>query len=166
MSRLFPPEPLGEQHQLTLFQCGDPALDCWLQQRALGNQRSGATRTFVVCRSEQEVVGFVALASGGVEARLTPGRFRRNMPDPIPVVILARLAVDRSVQGQGLARALVADACRRVLLASDQIGVRGLLVYAASPEARDLYLHLGFDPSPLDPMVLMLRLADLKAVLG
>ncbi len=166
MSRLFPPEPLGDQHQLALFECGDPELDGWLRQKALGNQRSGATRTFVVCRQGQEVVGFVSLASGGVEASLTPGCFRRNMPDPIPVVILARLAVDRSVQGKGLARSLVADACRRVLRASDQIGVRGLLVHAASKEARDLYLHLGFDPSPLDPMVLMLRLADLKAVLG
>ncbi len=111
------------------------------------------------------MVGFVALASGGVEAQLTPGRFRRNMPDPIPVVILARLAVDRGLQGRGLARALVADVCRRVLLASEQIGVRGLLVQAASMEARNFYLHLGFDASPLDPMVLMLRLVDLKAVL-
>jgi len=171
MSRLSAPEPLGDQHQLEHFRCGDDQLDRWLRHRALANQRSGATRTVVVCRQHpeadrpQEVVGFVALASGGVEAQLTPGRFRRNMPDPIPVVILARLAVDRSVQGRGLARALVADACRRVLLASEQIGVRGLLVQAASVEARNLYLHLGFDPSPLDPMVLMLRLVDLKAAL-
>lgn len=166
MNRLCPPEPLGDQHQLGLFSCGDAQLDGWLRHRALANQRSGATRTFVVCREERQVVGFVALASGGVEAQLTPGRFRRNMPNPIAVVILARVGVDCSMQGRGLARALVADACRRVLLASEQVGVRGVLVQAASTEARNLYLHLGFEPSPLNSMVLMVRLADLQAVLG
>jgi GNAT superfamily N-acetyltransferase len=88
------------------------------------------------------------------------------MPDPIPVVVLARLAVCSSVQGQGVARALLADALARVLQASEQIGVRGILVHAASAQARAFYLHLGFDPSPTDPNTLMLRLVDVAAALS
>jgi len=87
------------------------------------------------------------------------------MPDPIPVVLLARLAVCRSHQGKGLARALLADALERVLLASEQIGVRGVLVHAASPAARTFYLHMGFEPSPLDPSTLMVRLSDVRDAL-
>jgi GNAT superfamily N-acetyltransferase len=88
------------------------------------------------------------------------------MPDPIPVVVLARLAVCSSVQGQGVARALLADALARVLQASEQIGVRGILVHAVSAQARAFYLHMGFDPSPTDPNTLMLRLADVAAALS
>jgi GNAT superfamily N-acetyltransferase len=88
------------------------------------------------------------------------------MPDPIPVVVLARLAVDQSVQGQGLARALLVDAFERVAQASGQIGVRGILVHAASPGATSFYLHMGFEASPLPPASLMVRLADLREVLG
>ena len=112
------------------------------------------------------VKAFVALASGAVAVAASPGRFRRTMPDPIPVVVLARLAVDLSVQGQGLARALLAAAFERVAQASEQIGVRGILVQAASPAATAFYLHMGFETSPLDRATLMVRLSDLRAVLG
>ena len=107
----------------------------------------------------------MALASGAVVVAASPGRLRRNMPHSIPVVLLARLAVCRSVQAQGLARALLADAFERVLLASEQIGVRGIVVHAASAAARDFYLHMGFDPSPRDPNTLLLRLVDVVAAL-
>ena len=106
------------------FDCGDPTLNQWLQQRALANQGSGATRTVVVCDADNVVKAYVALASGAVAVAASPGSFRRNMPDPIPVVVLARLAVCRSVQGQGIARVLLADAFERMRLASEQIGVR------------------------------------------
>jgi len=162
---LLSPQPLEGHHISSGFDCGDVSLNQWLQQRALANQRSGATRTFVVCDAENVIKAFVALASGAVAVASSPGRFRRNMPDPIPVVVLARLAVCRSVQGQGIARALLADAFERVLQASEQIGVRGLLVHAASPAARAFYLHMGFYPSPIDPNTLMLRLADIAAAL-
>ncbi|MCT0199310.1 GNAT family N-acetyltransferase [Synechococcus sp. CS-1325] len=162
---LQPPQPLAARHGTATFNCGDASLDRWLQQRALANQRSGATRTFVVCTAENEVKAYVALASGALAAAASPGRFRRNMPDPIPVVLLARLAVCRSVQGSGIGRALLADAFERVLQASEQIGVRGILVHAASPAARAFYLHMGFDPSPADPDTLMLRLSDVAAAL-
>jgi GNAT superfamily N-acetyltransferase len=159
------PQPLEPQHSTAGFDCGDDGLNRWLQQRALANQGSGATRTFVVCDGAGMVKAFVALASGAVAVAASPGRFRRNMPDPIPVVVLARLAVDQSVQGQGLARALLADAFERVAQASEQIGVRGILVQAAWPAATAFYLHLGFEASPLDPATLMVRLSDLRAVL-
>jgi len=164
--QLLAPLPLAEQHCTTSFDCGDASLNRWLQQRVLANQRSGATRTFVVCNGDGLVKAYVALASGAVAVSASPGRFRRNMPDPIPVVVLARLAVCSSVQGQGVARALLADALARVLQASEQIGVRGILVHAASAQARAFYLHMGFDPSPTDPNTLMLRLADVAAALS
>ena len=107
----------------------------------------------------------MALASGAVAVAASPDRFRRNMAIPIPVVVLARLAVCRSIEGQGIARALLGDAFERVLMASEQIGVGGLVVHAASPAAREFYLHMGFDPSPSDPNMLLLRLVDIAATL-
>lgn len=162
---LLAPQPLAQHHTTVSFDCGDSSLDHWLQQRALTNQQSGATRTFVVCHGDDVVMAYVALASGAVAVASSPGRFRRNRPDPIPVVVLARLAVCRSVQGHGIARALLADAFERVLQASTQIGVRGIVVHAAFAEARSFYLHMGFDPLPIDPDTLLIRLSDVAATL-
>ncbi|WP_411876480.1 GNAT family N-acetyltransferase [Vulcanococcus limneticus] len=162
---LLAPQPLAQHHSTVSFDCGDSSLDHWLQQRALANQQSGATRSFVVCNGDGIVKAYVALASGAVAVVAAPGRFRRNMPDPIPVVVLARLAVCRSVQGRGIARALLADAFERVLQASTKIGVRGIVVHAASAEARSFYLHMGFDPSPIDPDTLLIRLSNVAATL-
>ena len=162
---LTPPTLLGESHQLTEFDSGTTSLDDWLRRRGLANQVSGAARTFVLCQ-DRRVIGYYALASGAVAVTAATGRFRRNMPDPIPVVLLARLAVDRSYQGKGLGRALFRDAALRVLSAADAIGIRGLLVHAISEEAKTFYLALGFDPSPLEPMTLMITLADLRASLA
>nr|WP_245396742.1 GNAT family N-acetyltransferase [Jiella sonneratiae] len=145
------------------FDSGVAVLDDWLKRRARANQASGASRCFVACEGA-EVIGYYALASGAVKLPEAPGRFRRNMPDPIPVVVLGRLAVDRRCQGQGLGRALVRDAALRTLAAAETIGIRGLLVHALSEEARSFYEALGFDPSPLDPMTLMVKLTDLSAV--
>jgi GNAT superfamily N-acetyltransferase len=159
---LQPPAPLDASHDLSSFSSGTATLDDWLRRRALVNQESGATRTFVVCAEENRVIAYYALASGGVAATHAPGRFRRNMPDPIPVAILARLAIDTSCQRQGLGRALVQDAARRVMNAADTLGIRGILVHAISEEARAFYASLGFNSSPLDPMTLMISLADLR----
>jgi GNAT superfamily N-acetyltransferase len=97
---------------------------------------------------------------------LAPGRFRRNMPNPIPVVVLARLAVDRSWQSKGIGRALFRDAARRVAQAADVIGIRGIVVHAISEEAKRFYLALGFEPSPHEPMTLLITLTDLRAALS
>jgi len=158
------PEPLTAQHALGGFDSGASSLDDWLRRRALQNQTSGASRTFVVCDAG-EVVAYYALAASAVAPDAAPGRFRRNMPDPIPVVVLARLAIARNQQGRGLGRALFQDAANRVIHAADTIGIRGLLVHAISEEAKAFYVHLGLDPSPLEPMTLMTTVAALKATL-
>ena len=111
-------------------------------------------------------MGYYALAAGSVAVTHAPGRFRRNMPDPIPVVVLGRLAIDRQAQGKGLGRALFRDAGLRVLNAADIIGIRGLLVDAISDDAKAFYMALGMTTSPLSPMTLMVTLADLRAALS
>ena len=157
-----PPEPLTAEHALGGFDCGIASLDDWLRRWALQNRASGASRTFIVCDAPR-VVAYYALAASAVAPNAAPGRFKRNMPDPIPVVVLARLAVDRTHQSQGIGRALFQDAALRVIQAADTIGIRGMLVHAISDEAKAFYLRLGLDPSPLEPMTLMTTLADLKA---
>lgn len=163
--RLSAPEPFAKHHDVSQFDSGETTLDHWLKQRALKNQTAGATRTFVAC-SVECVVAYYALAASTVAIEAAKGRFRRNMPDPIPVVVLGRLAVDRSWQGKGLGRALVRDAGLRVIQAADTIGIRGLIVHALSENARNFYECVGFEPSPLDPMLLMITLSDLKASLS
>lgn len=165
VEELSPPELLAEHHDIAGFQSGEPSLDAWLARRARANQTSGATRTYVVCLGSS-VVAYYALASGVVAIQAAPGRFRRNMPNPIPVVVLARMAVAKSWQGKGLGRALFRDAAIRVERAADLIGIRGMLVHAISDEARSFYLELGFDPSPRDPMTLMVKLSDIRALLS
>jgi GNAT superfamily N-acetyltransferase len=155
------PEPLADSHDLSAFVSGVDVLDDWLRRRARANQVSGASRTFVVAE-DGKVVGYYALASGAITVAASVGRFRRNMPDPIPVAVLGRLAVDRSQQGKGLGRALFRDCALRVAQAADTIGIRGIVVHAISEQAKAFYLALGFDPSPADPMTLMVTLGDIR----
>lgn len=126
------------------------------------SQISGASRTFVVC-DDTRVVGYHALASSAVAPAAAPGRFRRNIPNPIPVVVLGRSAVAVSRHGRGLGRALFQDAGLRVIQAADAIGLRGLTVHVPSEPARDFCLGLGLEESPLGPMTLMIAVADLRA---
>jgi len=112
---------------------------------------------------ESGVVAYYSLASSAVAVVQASGRFRRNMPDPIPVVVLARLAVASSHRGQGIGRGLFQDAALRVINAANAIGIRGMIVHAISDEAAAFYRQLGFDSSPLDPMTLMVTLSDLRA---
>ena len=161
---LSSPEPLNDEHQTGSFDSGEPVLDDWLRRRARANHASGASRTYVACEGEA-VVAYYALASGAIAQTGVPGRFRRNMPDPIPVVVPARLAVDRNYQGRGLGRALFRDAARRVAHAADTIGIRGIVVHAISEEARKFYIALGFDPCPEEVMTLVVTLQDIRATL-
>ena len=150
--------------ELNDFSSGVGSLDEWLKRRARANQVSGASRTFVVA-DIHKVVGYYALASGAITVAESVGRFRRNMPDPIPVAVLGRLAIDRSQQGRGLGRGLFRDCALRVAHAADTIGIRGIIVHAISEQAKAFYLALGFDPSPVDPMTLMVRLGDVRQLL-
>lgn len=159
------PAPLAEHHLLDEFDSGTPLLDDWLKRRARSNQTTGASRTFVVATEEHRVVAYYALASSSIANSESSGRFRRNMPDPIPVVTLARLAVDKEFQKKGLGRDLVQDAGKRMIAAADMIGIRGMIVHAISEEAKSFYLAQGFLPSPTSAMTLMISLADLKASL-
>ena len=159
MGEITAPEPITASHLTDSFACGIPVLDEWLKRRALKNEVSGASRTFVVCQDRQ-VIGYYALATGSIEHRDAPGKIRCNMPNPIPVMVLGRLAIDQPWQHAGLGRGLLKDAVLRTLCISQQAGVRALLAHALSDDAKNFYAHNGFLESPLDPMTLMIALQD------
>lgn len=155
---LTEPQPLTAAHRLDDFNCGEPELDDWLLRRALVNQLGGASRTFVVADANNVARGYYALVAGAISHELALGKIKRNMPDPVPAIILGRLAVDRPAQGIQLGGALLKDAQRRVMKISEQAGVRTILVHALHERARQFYEHYGFARSPINPLLLMLRL--------
>jgi len=154
---LSAPGLLTANDQLNDFSCSIDSLDDWLKRRALPNQVNGASRTYVVSAGKR-VVGYYCLASGALELNNTPASIRRNMPDPVPVSILGRLAVDKSYQGRRLGVALLQDAVVRTAQAAGILSMRGLLVHALSMEAKAFYEHHGFVASPTQPMTLILSL--------
>ena len=154
------PAPLSATHRLDAFQCVETELEGWLKERALKNQLDGASRTFVACANE-EVVGYYALAAGAVLHAQVPGGIRRNMPEPIPVAILGRLAVHSGWGGRGIGAGLLRDAVLRTMRLSEELGIRALLCHAISPEAKNFYLYHGFVESPVEPMTVMLNIAKL-----
>jgi GNAT superfamily N-acetyltransferase len=155
---LSAPQPLAAIHKIDEFECGETTLDEWLKRRAMTNHLSGASRTFVVTDVSNRVFGYYALAAGAVSHQISTSSVRRNMPDPVPVLVLARLAVDRQTQGNKLGAALLQDAFGRVKLVAQNTGIRALLVHALHDRAKQFYEHYGFQASPLHPMTLMLRL--------
>jgi GNAT superfamily N-acetyltransferase len=161
---LHAPALLDAHHALDTFDSGAASLDEWLKRRARANQAGGASRVYVVAE-DRRVIAYYALASSSIAVREASGRLRRNMPDPIPVITLARLAVDRAFQRCGLGRNLVQDAARRVLAAAGIIGIRGIIVHAIDEQAKAFYLNCGFVPSPTSDMTLMITLTDLRACL-
>lgn len=155
------PVPLTTAHVLTGFSCGKPELDEWLLKRALANQVTGASHTHVVT-ADGRVVGDFALRSATIaRSSLRTARQRRHMPDPVPGVLLARLAVDERHAGRGLGSALLREAIWTAQTAGQKIGIVFLLVHALDEEARDFYLHHDFELSPSDPLHLILMLKDL-----
>ncbi len=161
--RLRPPERLGPHHRLDGFTCRHEALAKWLQARALRNQGQGACNCFVVCDARGDgnaVVGFYALAAGSLAHASAPGRIRRNMPDPVPVAVLGRLAVHSAYEKHGIGRGMLRDAALRcICTARESVGIRAILCHAIDDEARAFYLHHGFVQSPVDDLTLMLGLA-------
>jgi GNAT superfamily N-acetyltransferase len=164
IATLAPPELLADRHDLSLFASGEPALDDWLRRRARANQVSGASRTYVLAQDER-VIGYYSIAAGAIAVTEAPGRLRRNMPDPIPMTVLGRLAIDRAWQGRGLGRLLLRDAVLRTAQASGIVGVRGVLVHALSPAAKRFYETHGLRESPANPMTLVVPLQDALATL-
>lgn len=162
--RLRAAERLAADHDISSFDCGEPELNEWLRRRALKNEEEGASRTYVVC-ARQRVAGFYCLANGAVTRAEATGKVRRNMPNPIPVMIIGRLAVDRSHHGQGIGRGMVRDAILRTLQAAGIAGIRAILIHAKSAEAKAFYERLGFASSPVDPMTLMITIAEAKRFL-
>jgi GNAT superfamily N-acetyltransferase len=156
--KLSPPQPLAAEHRVDDFSCAEPSLDEWLRRRALVNQMTGASRTFVVTNELGQVLAYYALAAGAVSHQASPGNIRRNMPDPVPVMVLARLAVDQRLHGRQIGGALLKDALQRAVSVAQNIGVRAMLVHAINERARQFYSHYGFVPSPANPMTLMLPL--------
>lgn len=154
------PVLLAAEHRLDQFDSGVATLDDWLKRRARANQMNGASRTYVVADNAHSVVGYYAIASGGLAIAEAPGCVKRNMPDPIPMAVLGRLAVDRTRHGQGLGVALLQDAVLRVRQAGYIMGIRGILVHAISDEAKRFYEHHGFVPAKNQPMTLILSIAE------
>lgn len=158
------PELLTVAHDTEPFDCGSSALNNYLKRFALGNNAAGSARTYTSCPDDTyTVIAYYSLCAASIECACAPARITKGMPShPIPVVLLARLAVDRQHQGTGLGAALLKDAFLRTLNAADAIGIRALLVHAKDSAAAGFYSHFGFQPSPTDPLHLMLLIKDLK----
>jgi GNAT superfamily N-acetyltransferase len=159
LETLSAPEHLSVEHDVTAFDSGISDLDDWLKNRALVNEETGGSRTYVV-HNHGRVIGYYALASGAVTQGTATGRVRRNMPDPVPVMVLGRLAVDRDWQGRDVGRGLLRDAVLRTLQASEIGGIRAILVHAISEEAKRFYERCGFTASSIEPMTLMVTVVD------
>jgi GNAT superfamily N-acetyltransferase len=162
---LTAPARLTTAHDISLVDCGTTSLNDWLTRRARQNEASGASRTYVVCVDNQ-VVGYYCLATGAIVRSEAPKSLQRNMPDPIPIIVLGGLAVDQRYQGHGFGKALLRDAILRVIQAADIVGIKAILAHAVSEEARRFYIAHGFLESPLDPMTLCLPVRTAREVLS
>jgi predicted N-acetyltransferase YhbS len=153
------PEPLSKAHIVEGFNCKRDSLNAWLVERAMSNEEQGASRTFVICEgNSQKVIGYYCLTQGAIGHDAVSAKFRRNMPNPLPVTVLGRLAVDQAWAGQGLGLALLKDAVLRSRLAAVQAASRGIFVQALDEDAASFYLKFGFTRSPSEPLYLMLSL--------
>jgi len=159
-------EAMTKAHAPGQFDCGTASLTDWLQRFAWTNQQSGSARVYVAHRRDNSIVGYHCLTAGSVSRDDAPARIAKGLAHhPIGVILLGRLAVDSRFQGKGLGRALLLDALKRTAQAADTVGVRVLLVHAIDESARRFYMRFDFQPSPVDPMHLMLLLKDLRALL-
>jgi ribosomal protein S18 acetylase RimI-like enzyme len=166
MPPLLGPVLLEKSHNASGFDCGAPSLNDYLQKHAWQNQQNRSARTYVVQRANR-VVGYYSLAAASVQHDEATPRLAKGLArHPIPVVLLARLAVDQTEQGQGLGTALLKDACLRSLQAADIIGCRAMLVHAKDQPAQALYRKFGFESSPIDEFHLFLLMKDIKASFG
>ncbi|TAK74502.1 MAG: N-acetyltransferase [Gammaproteobacteria bacterium] len=164
MLNLSPPTPISANHEISNFDSGESSLDDWLKKRALKNQVSGASRCFVIS-NHKEVIGYYSLSAGAISHETTPKTMRRNMPDPLPVLLLGRLAIDKKYHNQGLGNALLRDAMIRAVSVAGDAGVFAILVHALSEQAKRFYISRGFIESPLQPMTLIMTLETVRSIL-
>ena len=158
------PEPLSSHHNLDAFACGVAALDNWLKQRSRPNEVAGASRTFVACMGNR-VVGYYSLAAASIIHNQANTKAKRNMPDPVPAVLIGRLALDKTWRGRGHGVSLLQDAVLRIIGAAETVGVRAILVHAMSEDAKTFYEHFGFRESPVEPMTLMITVEEARRIL-
>ena len=159
------PVLLSAEHDAGTFDCGNAALNEWLRRYAWQNQRANAAKTFVVCLG-RKIIGYYSLAVGAVDHAAAPARIRKGLArHPIPVMVLARLAVDINHQGKKIGRGLLKDALLRTLQAADIAGIRAIFVHAKDEKASAFYERFGFEPSPIQPLQLMMLIKDVKASL-
>jgi len=163
-SAISAPAPLADHHQRADFDSGEPSLDDWLKRHATKNQTNGSSRTYVVSEGDT-VIGYYCLAAGAIGRTEAPSSLKRNRPNPVPVLILGRLAIHKDHHQKGIGTALLRDAILRAIQAAEIAGVTALLVHALSESARRFYRSRGFIESPVKPMTLCLMLDTAKQVL-
>ena len=167
MRAYSPVEKLSAAHDVAAFDCGEEALNRFIQRFALASQSAGSARTYVVCGESRRVVAYYSLAVGAVEHSDASARVARGLArHPVPVMLLARLAVDREEHRRRLGTALMKDALLRTVQAAEIAGIRALLVHAKDDKARQWYRRFDFEPSPADPFQLFLLLKDIRALVG
>lgn len=154
------------EHRLDNFDSGEPSLDEWLKRRAIRNHTLGASRCFVICDHKNEVVGYYCLSAGAISRDSAPKAMQRNMPNPLPVLILGRLAIDKKYHNNGLGSALLRDAMIRSVTIAENTGIFAILIHSLSEQAKRFYLSRGFVESPIEPMTLFMTLATIRAILA
>jgi len=154
MGAIVAPGPLSANHDFAGFDCGEPSLNRWLVKRAHKNDKTGASRTYVLT-DDQIVIAYFSLSNGHVSRAVAPGPLSRNMPEPVPVIVMGRLAVHIDYQHRGLGSDLLRDAFLRARKSSEISAARALLIHALNEKAKQFYLHHGFLESPVDPLTLM-----------
>ena len=159
------PQPLAAVHGLDAFESGEPSLDDWLKRRAAKNPANGSSRTYVICKGDA-VVGYYCLSAGAIAYAQAPGNLARNRPDPVPVLVMGRLAIHKDLHQQGLGTALLRDAILRTIQAAEITGVAAILVHALSEPASRFYRSRGFIESPVQAMTMCLMLSTVEATLA
>lgn len=160
LGKITPPGPISNDHDLSRFCSGEPSLDDWLVQRAYLNHTKGFSKVFVICNDNTEVVGYYALSSYAIERKDAPDI--RQAPNPIPAVLLGRLAVDQKYQGQGIGQDLMQDALKRIISAKENIGIKAIVVHALNEKVALYYKTLGFEEMPKSKLELFITVSDLE----
>lgn len=165
MLDLSPPSLITFDHDVTKFDCGEPSLDQWLKTRAIKNNLVGASRCFVIC-NKKEVVGYYCLSAGAISRDAAPKSMRRNMPDPLPVLVLGRLAIDKKYHNKGIGSALLRDAMIRSVNIAEDAGIFAILIHSLSEQAKQFYISRGFVESPLQSMTLFMTMETIRIIMS